>query len=230
MRPFVHLNVAMTADGKIDTVERRGAAISSAADKERVDRLRAQADAVMVGGRTLLDEDPKLTIKNESLRAARVARGLPPNPAKIGVVTNAALQPGAKFLTAGPARIVIFTSERTSKNQLEWLRSNGAQVFVHAGQRVDLEAMMATLKVEGINRLLVEGGGTLNFELLRRGLVDEVTAYLAPMIFGGANAPTLADGLGAGRDEAIPLKLEQVNALDDGGIHVRYSVLRKHSD
>ena len=63
-RPFVFINVAMTADGKIDTFQRRGAAISSAGDKERVDQLRAEADAVLVGGRTLLDEDPRLTVKS----------------------------------------------------------------------------------------------------------------------------------------------------------------------
>ena len=73
-RPFVFINVAMTADGKIDTVARKGAPISSERDKERVDQLRAESDAVMVGGRTLLDEDPKLTVKLETLRKDRVAR------------------------------------------------------------------------------------------------------------------------------------------------------------
>ncbi len=77
-RPFVFINVAMTADGKIDTFRRTGAAISSARDKERVDRLRAEADAIMVGGRTLLDEDPKLTVKSEdAAQAACRARALP---------------------------------------------------------------------------------------------------------------------------------------------------------
>ena len=71
-RPYVFINVAMTADGKIDTFERKGAAISSQRDKERVDQLRAESDAVMVGGKTLLDEDPKLTVKSEELRAGRL--------------------------------------------------------------------------------------------------------------------------------------------------------------
>jgi len=79
-RPYVFINVAMTADGKIDTFERKGATISSQRDKERVDQLRAESDAVMVGGKTLLDEDPKLTVKSEVLRAERVARGLSPIP------------------------------------------------------------------------------------------------------------------------------------------------------
>jgi len=97
-RPFVFINVAMTADGKIDTFARNGAAISSQRDKERVDQLRAESDAVMVGGKTLLDEDPKLTVKSEALRAARVARGLTPNPIKVGIVTKAKLYPHSKFL------------------------------------------------------------------------------------------------------------------------------------
>src|SRR5215207_9169359 len=75
-RPHIHINVAMTADGKIDTFQRKGSAISSVRDKERVDRLRAEADAVMVGGKTLLDEVPKLTVKSEELRSERVLREL----------------------------------------------------------------------------------------------------------------------------------------------------------
>ena len=86
-RPYVFINVAMTADGRIDTFARKGAAISSQRDRERVDHLRAESDAIMVGGRTLLDEDPKLTVKSETLRAARVARGLSPNPVKVCVVS-----------------------------------------------------------------------------------------------------------------------------------------------
>src|SRR3990172_8546286 len=100
-RPFVFINVAMTADGKIDTIARKGAAISSQRDKERVDQLRAEADAVMVGGKTLLEEDPKLTVKSEALRMERVARGLPPNPVKVGVVTKASLKPGSRFRDSG---------------------------------------------------------------------------------------------------------------------------------
>jgi len=73
-RPFVFINLAMTADGKIDTFQRKGASISSQRDKERVDKLRAESDAVMVGGKTLLDEDPKLTVNSEILCNERVAR------------------------------------------------------------------------------------------------------------------------------------------------------------
>ena len=225
-RPFVFINVAMTADGKIDTSARRGAAISSPRDKERVDTLRADSDAVMVGGRTLLDEDPKLTVKSELLRAERVARGLSENPMKVCVVSDANIESHSKFLREGGTRIVIFTTNRTSKNKLDLLRSQGAEVFVYEGKRVDLTHMMQTLVDLGVKRLMVEGGATLNFELLRLGLVDEVNAFVSPMIFGGESAPTLAAGRGLERGEAIPLKLVDVEKWDDGGVVLKYSIER----
>ena len=215
-RPFVFINVAMTADGKIDTFQRKGAAISSERDKERVDRLRAGADAIMVGGKTLLDEDPRLTVKSEALRLERVASGLSPNPIKVGVVTEARLHPDSQFLNAGPASIVIFTTRWTSKHHVSDLKSRGVDVYVDDSEMVNLLTAMETLKEIGVQRLMVEGGATLNFELLRLGLVDEVTIYIAPMIFGGANAPTLAAGSGLERDEAIPMKLVNAETWEDG--------------
>jgi 2,5-diamino-6-(ribosylamino)-4(3H)-pyrimidinone 5'-phosphate reductase len=224
MKPFVFINVAVTADGKTDTFERRGAAISSARDKERVDNLRAGSDAVMVGGRTLLDEDPKLTVKSEALRAERVAHGLSPNPIKVGVATKADIRPDSNFLHAGAARIVIFTTDRTSKTQVEFLRERDVEVYVHHSPRVDLEEALRTLNELGVERLMVEGGGTLNFELLRLGLVDELTMYVAPMIFGGQAAPTAAAGSGVARGAAIPLKLVQSEIHEDGGVVLKYQV------
>jgi len=222
--PFVFINVAMTADGKIDTFERKGAAISSQRDKERVDRLRAESDAVMVGGRTLLDEDPKLTVKSEALRAERVARGLSPNPVKVGVVSEANIKPDSIFLNAGPARIVIFTTYRTSKDRLAFLRSQGVDIYVHDSEKVDLWKALGTLKELGIQRLMVEGGATLNFELLKLRLVDELSAYIAPMIFAGESAPTMAAGSGLERSAAIPLRLVSVEKEEDGGVLLKYLV------
>ena len=223
-RPYTYINVAMTADGKIDTFERRGSAISSPRDKERVDRLRAESDAVMVGGRTLLDENPKLTVKSAELRIARQARGFTPNPTKVGIVSNADLEPASEFLTAGPARMVIFTTQQTSKRQLEFLRGRGVEVYIHDSERVNLPDALCSLKSLGVKRLMVEGGATLNFELLRLGLVDEITAYIAPIVFGGESAPTMAAGLGLVRGAAIPLKLVDVEVWEDGGVLLKYNL------
>lgn len=223
-RPFVFINVAMTADGKIDTFQRKGAAISSRRDKERVDKLRAESDAVMVGGRTLLDEDPKLTVKSEALREERIRRGLTPNPVKVGVVSQAKFEPHSKFLHEGGGRVVIFTTHRTSNEQFTFLRSQGLEVFVHDGERVDLRAMMQALHELGIRRLMVEGGATLNFELIRLGLADELSAYVAPMIFGGESAPTLAAGSGLERSAAVHLELIQAEGWEDGGVLLKYKI------
>src|SRR5688572_9076384 len=169
-RPYVFINVAMTADGKIDTFERKGAAISSKQDKERVDQLRAAADGVLVGGKTLLEEAPKLTVKSEALRQERIQRGLSPNPLKVGVVTRADIPLDSDFVKAGPARVVIFTTSQTSISHVAALRGEGVEVFVDDMPRVDLHKMMLTLKQIGVDHLMVEGGGTLNFELIRLGL------------------------------------------------------------
>ena len=225
-RPFVFINVAMTADGKIDTFQRKGSAISSPRDKERVDRLRAGADAVMVGGRTLLDEDPRLTVKSETLRAERLVRGLTPNPMKVGVVTQANLKMDSQFLNTGPAYIVIFTTRQTSKRNLSLLKARRVDVYMDEGKRVDLPKALATLKDLGIDRLMVEGGSRLNYELIRLGLVDEIYAYVAPMIFGGERAPTMASGPGLERSAAIPLKLIEAEPWEDGGVLLQYRLMR----
>ncbi len=223
-RPYTFINVAVTADGKMDTFERKGSAISSKKDKERVDQLRASADAILVGGRTLLGELPKLTVKSEALREGRIQRGLSPNPIKVGVVTRADIPLDSDFIKAGPARVVIFTTSQTSILSIENLRALGVEVFVDDAPRVDLNKMMLTLKKIGVDHLMVEGGGTMNFELIRLGLVDEILAYVAPMIFGGTASPTLADGLGVARDAALELKLMDVEKWEDGGVFLRYKL------
>jgi 2,5-diamino-6-(ribosylamino)-4(3H)-pyrimidinone 5'-phosphate reductase len=226
-RPYVVINVAATLDGKIDTVERRGAAISSERDRHRVDLLRATVDAVMVGGRTLLDEDPRLLVRSADLRADRVTRGLPENPAKVGIVSSLSLKPDARFLTTGPARIILFTPAGRPEPDITRLRQRGVEVYALGELRVDLEAAVSKLADLGIHRVLTEGGGSLNFELLRLGLVDEVHVFLAPLIFGGATAPTLADGPGFVRDLALPLSRADVETWEDGGIVLRYKVGRR---
>jgi len=231
-RPHVLLNTAMTADGKIDTVARRGAVISSPGDLERVDRLRAESDAIMVGGNTLLGDDPRLTVKSPLLRAERVARGLPDNPIKVGVITKLedpqrgtpTLLDSSRFITAGPARVVLFTTKQTGSEQIARLRQLGVEVFEVGERRVDLPAALRLLRGMGVERLLVEGGGTLNAELLRLRLVDEIYLYVAPLIFGGVGAPTLAGGAGLPREEAIPLRLLDLQRIEDGAILLHYEV------
>ncbi len=220
----VTVNVAMTLDGKIDNVARQGAKISSDADWERVDQMRAAHDAILVGGNTLLAEDPRLTIKSDALRKARVARGLTPDPAKVGIVSTCTLTTNSRFLSDGDGKIFVFTAERTSPEQLALLRETGAKAFVLGETRVDLVAAFDMLAELGIETVMVEGGGGMIAALLSVGLVDEIHAYIAPLIFGGATAPTLADGEGflAG----VKLALQDLEKVEDGGILLRYKILK----
>jgi 2,5-diamino-6-(ribosylamino)-4(3H)-pyrimidinone 5'-phosphate reductase len=224
-RPHVLINVASTADGKIDSTQRKGAAISSTQDLARVDGLRAEVDAVMVGGHTLLAEDPRLTVKSRLLRARRLEQGRPENPAKVGIISLADLRPECKFLTSGPARRLIYTSLRTPAGKNQELRNAGAEVFVFGQERVDLEPVLGSLHEQGIQNLLVEGGGTLIAEFFRLGLADELMLYIAPIIFGGAQAPSLADGPGFNPLDPPRLKLVSVKQLDgEGGLFVHYQI------
>lgn len=220
--PHVIVNVAMTADGKTDTLHCRGATISSTEDKQRVDHLRADVDAIMVGGRTLLQDDPRLTVKSGLLRQERLDRGLSANPIKVGVVTKAAIQPDSRFLTDGPAQLILFTTSQTEPTQVELLRQQGVLVYVLGEQQVDLALAMQKLLEMGVQRLLVEGGGILIESLLRLQLIDEINIYIAPLIFGGASAPTFVNGQGFSLDEALRLQLIAINKLGDGGVLLHY--------
>jgi 2,5-diamino-6-(ribosylamino)-4(3H)-pyrimidinone 5'-phosphate reductase len=230
-RPRILVNVAMTVDGKMDTASRRGATLSSPEDKQRVDRLRAGVDAIMVGGKTLLQEDPRLTIKSEVLRRQRERQGKPENPAKVGVVSfigEADLPAPCDFLGAGPAEIILFTTGRTAPETIRRLEECRARVHILGDKWVDLSQALYILQSEGIRTLLVEGGGTLLAEVFRLDVVDEVTAYISPRIFGGASAPTLADGAGFNEEIAPHCKLLNMEKMDDdGGILLHYEVIHK---
>jgi 2,5-diamino-6-(ribosylamino)-4(3H)-pyrimidinone 5'-phosphate reductase len=224
-RPTVIVNVAMSADGKIDTVARKGAAISSTEDKARVDTLRASVDAVLVGGRTLIHEDPRLTVKSPQLRRQRKADGRSENPVKVGVVSVANLKPGGAFLTAGPARKLIFTTRRSPPELVKRLERAGAEVFVAGEKAVNLKEILHSLRDLDIHTVMVEGGGTLIAEFLRQDLVDELYAYIAPRLFGGSTAPTPADGPGFLLAQAPHLELVSVERFDTaGGVLLHYKI------
>jgi 2,5-diamino-6-(ribosylamino)-4(3H)-pyrimidinone 5'-phosphate reductase len=225
--PHVIVNAAMTVDGKIDSAARAGAAISSSADMARMDGLRAEADAVLIGGRTLIEGDPRLTVKSDELRARRRADGRPENPAKVGVVSVADVRLDSRFMTAGPARRILFTTSRTPHAQIQRLTDAGAEVYVRGETRVDLHGMLVSLHGLGVERLMVEGGGTIIAELLRLGLVDELRVYVAARIFGGVSSPTLVDGEGFPPELAPRLDLLTMERIDDaGGVLLSYRVKR----
>ena len=216
MRPFVHVNVAMSADGKLSTTERRQVKISGSADFSRVDRIKAESDAIMVGIGTVLADDPSLTVKSEDLRSARRAKGLPEHPVRVVVDSRARTPVDAALLHRGGGVRIIACSEEADAAKREEL-SRHAQVIVAGRNEVDLAAILSTLHSLGVRTLLVEGGGTLIWGLFRAGLVDRLTCFVGNRVIGGASAPTLADGEGFVREQDfVPLSLDGIELMDSG--------------
>jgi 2,5-diamino-6-(ribosylamino)-4(3H)-pyrimidinone 5'-phosphate reductase len=216
MRPVVHVNVAMSADGKLSTRERRQVRISGPADFSRVDRIKAESDAVMVGIGTVLADDPSLTVKSRDLMAMRIARGMPGHPVRIVVDSRARTPPDAAVLHRGAGGRVIACSEQADPERKAVLEHH-ATVIVAGHDQVDLSLLFSRLYNQGIRRLMVEGGGTLIAALFSAGLVDELTCFVGNMIIGGRDAPTLADGPGfIDEDTFVRLSLSGVEPMDEG--------------
>jgi len=195
MRPYVVVNVAMSADGKISTRERRQVKISGAQDFQRVDRLKAGADAVMVGIGTVLADDPSLTVKSEECRSHRVHRGVDEHPVRIIVDSTARIPLEASILRKGPGKRIVAVSRRADPVKIAALEQH-ATVIIAGEHDVDLVTLMDKLGEAGIRRLMVEGGGTLIAGLLSAGLVNEIYSFIGNIIIGGKDAPTFADGEG----------------------------------
>lgn len=213
-KPFVFINAAMSVDGKISTVERRQVRISNDADLRRVDGLRAGVDAVLVGMTTVVGDDPKLTVKSEKLRKERIRQGKPGNPMKVTVGKIDNMKIDSDFLDYGDAEVVIFTTEKSDPQKIGELKEK-ARIFVGGGERVDLRYVMRTLREMGVERVMVEGGGMMNYELIKERLVDEIYVAIAPKIFGGDSAPTLVDGGGFREDGAVGLEFTDIEKLGD---------------
>ncbi|HMA05041.1 MAG TPA: 2,5-diamino-6-(ribosylamino)-4(3H)-pyrimidinone 5'-phosphate reductase [Methanomicrobiales archaeon] len=216
-RPYVIVNMAMSADGKISSVERRQVRISGAADRERVDRLKAECDAVMVGIGTVLADNPSLTVKSAALRGARARAGKPENPVRIVVDSRGRTPPSADILHRGPGERIIAVSGRAGPEAT--LRYHDLATVIPAGEgdEVELHLLMGRLHELGIGRLMVEGGGSLVASLFARGLVDEFLTYVGNLVIGGKDAPTPADGPGFPNDnEFVRLSLMDVSELDEG--------------
>lgn len=211
MRPFVFINTAMSADGKISTTLRKQVRISGQNDLKRVDALRARSDAVMVGIGTIIADDPKLTIKSAALKATRTRQGKPSDPLRIVVDSNARTPLSASVLGA---RTLIAVSQHAPSHAVKAL-SEKAEVFVAGEHIVDLVALLSNLKQRGIDSLMVEGGATLNFALLGLGLVDEIYTYVGNIVIGGRTAPTLVDGVGFTAN-FVKLDLRELSRMDDG--------------
>jgi 2,5-diamino-6-(ribosylamino)-4(3H)-pyrimidinone 5'-phosphate reductase len=216
MRPYVIVNVAMSADGKISTRERRQVRISGKQDFSRVDRLKAESDAVMVGIGTVLADDPSLTVKSEECRNYRREKGFSINPLRIVVDSSARTPLEASVLNKGEGQRVIAVSARAASAKITRLEEK-ATVLVCGEDDVDLAALMDALGAMGIHRIMVEGGGTLIAGLIGAGLVHEIYTFIGNIIIGGRDAPTFSDGNGFISESLFPrLSLLEAQRIEEG--------------
>ena len=222
-KPFVFINAAMSADGKISTVERRQTRISGERDFDRVDSLRAECDAIMVGIGTVLADNPSLTVKSEKRREERRKARKDENPLRIVVDNKARTPVDAEILNKGEGKRIIAVSKQAIVEDVERLGEK-AEILICGKEEVNLKNLLYLLWQRGVSRLMVEGGATLNWSLISQGLVDEIYTYVGNMIIGGENAPTLVDGRGFVVEDAM-VKLELLSAEKmDEGILLRWHV------
>jgi 2,5-diamino-6-(ribosylamino)-4(3H)-pyrimidinone 5'-phosphate reductase len=213
-KPFVFINAAMSADGKIATIGRKQTRISGRLDFDRMDELRASSDAIMVGIGTVISDNPSLTVKSKERKEKRRANGLPENPPRIIVDSMARTPEGSDIFLKGEGKRIIAVSKSAPAEKVRRL-SNLADIICIGEKNVDLVKLLSELKDMGINRLMVEGGATLNWGLISNGLVDEIYTFVGNIIIGGKTAPTLVDGEGYTYD-FCSLALISCEGLEEG--------------
>jgi riboflavin-specific deaminase-like protein len=195
--PFVLVNMAMTADGKIATANRAAAAFGSPRDREHLLELRATTDAVMAGARTVDSAPITMGPGPAKFRRRRLKRGLAEYNLRVIVSRSGSVNPRAEVFKHRFSPIIILTTCRAKANRLERLRALADEVKICGRREINFSVALRWLRKKwGVRRLLCEGGGELNNALFRAGLVNELYLTICPKIFGGHNAPTIADGKG----------------------------------
>jgi 2,5-diamino-6-(ribosylamino)-4(3H)-pyrimidinone 5'-phosphate reductase len=224
-RPFVYVNMAMTADGKITSAAREYAAFTSRHDKRTMDRLRAEAHAVLVGAGTLRADDPPLQIRDAQARERRRSLGLPDELRTVVISARLELSPEARFFRTGdPALKIVATTEDAPARRAAALERS-ARVWRIGRGRVDVPELLRRLRSDGVERLLVEGGGETNWAFLEADAIDELHVTLAPCLVGGAAAPTPIEGAGLALADRRPLRLLSCERVEDE-LYLRFAVRR----
>ncbi|MEV0029139.1 RibD family protein [Nocardia sp. NPDC050793] len=185
-RPYVLLSVAVSLDGYIDDAGSDRLLLSDAADFDRVDRVRAESDAILVGAETLRRDNPRLLVNSAERRAARTAQGKPEFPLKVTVTARGDLDRELNFWHHGGAKLVYTTDSGAARLAG---RLAGIAEVVTLGPEIDFGALLDDLGGRGVGRLMVEGGTGMHTAFLAADLADELHLAVAPIVVGDSAAP-----------------------------------------
>lgn len=192
-RPYTVLSCCISLDGYLDDSSGERLVLSSAADLDRVDALRASCDAVLVGAATVRADNPQLLVRSQERVAERVARGLPPTPVRVTVSTAGRLDPDAAFFTTGHTETLVYCPTDTVEEAQAALGE--VATVVDGGSPLCFRHLVEDLHRRGVRRLLVEGGAHVLGRFLTEGVADELQLAIAPFLVGDSAAPRfLPDG------------------------------------
>ena len=191
-KPYVVMKTAMTLDGKIASRTGDSRWVSNEQSRANVHELRNELMGIMVGVDTVIADDPILTTRLTGNKKGR-------NPIRIVVDSQARIPLDSKILNiTTEAKTIVAVTSKANQNKLDEIIALGNEVLIieEKNGRVDLNQLMQVLGEKGIDGILLEGGATLNYAALESQIVDEVHAYIAPKIIGGADAKTPVGGHG----------------------------------
>ena len=227
--PHVSINVAMTADGKLAPANRHFTPFTTKRDQDLMLELRTRFDAVISGARTVDLGEVTLGTGGEKYRQRRRASGLKEEHLRVVVTGRGTLDCDAHIFDSKrpTSPIIVLTTERAGK-RLPALQKAADAVHVSPGKDLDFREALTWLRREwGVKRLLCEGGGAINGGLFLAGVVNEIYLTIAPVILGGRDAPTMADGAGFKKlNDALPLKLKRLQRVGDE-LYTVFSVPRQ---
>ena len=198
------LSAAISIDGKIST-RSNDSNFSSKEDIIRLHKLRSKVDAILIGKNTLLRDDPLLTVRHTKGK----------NPIRIILDSKGTISKNSKIIkTSDKIPTIIAVSKKISKVNLSKLKKLPVEVIISGENSVNLKSLMKKLSTKKIQTLLVEGGGTVNWEFIKNNIFDELIITLSPYLIGGNNATSLVQGNGFAKIINSPnLKLKSVKRL-----------------
>jgi riboflavin-specific deaminase-like protein len=208
---YVLLNMAMTVDGKIATENRKVTSFGSPRDLAHLYELRTTADAILCGARTVEETGATLGNGGDEYTQIRLKQRLQSYPVRVVVSGEGSISSTIPLWNAHSSPIIVLTSNRASKANLERLRKLATEVWVSQGDEIDFpEALQWLETAYGVGRIVAEGGPTLNDTLFRSHIIDEFHVTICPYLAGGRNAPTLVEGEGWPRlGQGTRLRLHQ---------------------